>query len=368
MSSPGRGMLYQTVYKGISMTELEKTMFINENMTIEDAMRVIDQGGSKTVFLAGNGILKGSVTDGDVRRHLLRGGSVTENVCKIVNYSPKFFEENACVNYQKYMIESDLTAVPIVDQQMKIIRIERLKSRKEPVRKIGDDVPVVIMAGGLGTRLKPYTEIIPKPLIPIGSKTILERIFDKFEDYGCREKYVILNYKKKLIEAYFKEDSEYTALHFIEEPSFLGTAGGIKYTKDICKNDFFMTNCDVVVDADYYHIWEEHREKRNIITMVLANREYHVPYGTVETSDNGSVVCLREKPRVEYRVNTGMYLCNSKLLDYIGDSERIDMPDLIQRCLNAGERIGQITIDGNDWYDMGQPDELEKMKKRYEVL
>lgn len=350
------------------MIELEKAMLINENMTIEDAMRVIDQGISKTVFMVSDGVLKGSMTDGDVRRHLLKGGSVNESVCEIVNYKPKYFKENDCINYQKYMIDNELTAVPVVDEQMKIIRIERLKRKKKSIRKIRENVPVVIMAGGLGTRLKPYTEIIPKPLIPIGSKTILERIFDKFEEHGCNEKYVIINYKKKLIEAYFKEDSEYSDLYFIEEPSFLGTAGGIRYTKTICQDDFFMTNCDVVIDADYYSIWEEHRKKGNIITMVLANREYCVPYGTVETSDNGSVTCLREKPRVEYKVNTGMYLCNAKLLDYIDDSEKIDMPDLIQRCLNAGEKVGQVTIDGSDWYDMGQPDQLEKMKERYGEL
>lgn len=243
------------------MTELEKAMLINENMTIEDAMRVIERESSKTVFLINDGILKGSLTDGDIRRHLLKKGSLTENVCKIVNYHPRFFKKDDNVNYQKYMIENDLTAVPVVNNQMKIVRIERLINRKESVRKIEENIPVIIMAGGLGTRLKPYTEIIPKPLIPIGTKTILERIFDKFADYGCNKKYVIVNYKKKLIEAYFKEDSEYSDLHFIEEPSFLGTAGGIKYTKDICKDDFFMTNCDVVVDADYYYIWKEHRKK-----------------------------------------------------------------------------------------------------------
>jgi len=348
------------------MDELERKMFIDETMTIEDAMRVIDQGRSKTAFLVSNGVLKGSLTDGDIRRHLLKKGSLTESVCEIVNYCPKFFKENSNISYQNYMIENDLTAIPIVDEKMKIIRIERLKSREKPVQKIEENVPVIIMAGGLGTRLKPYTEIIPKPLIPIGSKTILERIFDKFEDFGCNKKYVILNYKKRLIEAYFKEDSQYKELHFIEEPFFLGTAGGIKYTEEVCKDDFFMTNCDVVVDADYYYIWKEHRKKGNIITMILANTEYCVPYGTVEISENGNVVCLREKPRIEYKVNTGMYVCNTKLLDYIDEAEVIDMPDLIQRCLYAGERIGQVTIDGNDWYDMGQPDQLEKMKKKYE--
>lgn len=350
------------------MTELEKKMIINVNMTVEDAMRAMDQGSFKTVFLVNDGILKGALTDGDVRRYLLKKGSLTENVCKIVNYHPIFFEENNTINYQKYMIDNDLTAIPIVDKQMKIVRIERLIRKMKPVRRIEEDIPVVIMAGGIGTRLKPYTEIIPKPLIPVGSKTILEHIFDKFEECGCKTKYVIINYKKKLIEAYFKEDSKYTDLYFIEEPFFLGTAGGIKYMKGICRKDFFMTNCDIVIDADYYLIWKEHKEKGNIITMVLASKEYCVPYGIVEISDTDKVVCLKEKPLLEYKVNTGMYLCNGKLLSYIENSEKIDMPDLIQRCINAGEKVGQVTIDGNDWYDMGQPDQLEKMKKRYEEL
>lgn len=347
------------------MTELEEKMIINENMTIEDAMKVIDQGISKTVFLVSDHILKGSMTDGDVRRHLLAGGTLQENVCKIINYNPHFFEEKNCVNYQKYMIENDLTALPIVDRQMRIIRIETLTEKKLPSPKIKEDVPVVIMAGGLGTRLKPYTEIIPKPLIPIGTKTILEHIFDKFEEYGCYKKYVVVNYKKKLIEAYFKEGSEYDKLYFIEEPSFLGTAGGMKYVQNVCRGNFFVTNCDIVVEANYYAIWNEHRVKGNVLTMVLANREYCVPYGTVEIGDDGNVVCLREKPRIVYKVNTGMYLCNSRIFDYIDDSEKIDMPDLIQRCLYAGEKIGQVTIDGSNWFDMGQPEELDNMKRQF---
>ncbi len=347
------------------MTELEEKMIISENMTIEDAMRVIDQGISKTVFLASNHILKGSMTDGDVRRHLLAGGMLQENVCRIINYKPHFFEENKCINYQKYMIENDLNALPIVDKQMRIIRIETLTGRKFDFHKLEEDVPVVIMAGGLGTRLKPYTEIIPKPLIPIGTKTILEHIFDKFEMNGCYKKYVVVNYKKKLIEAYFKEDNEYEELSFVEEPSFLGTAGGIKCVQDLCSGNFFVTNCDIVVEVSCHSIWQEHMVKGNILTMVLANREYCVPYGTVEIGNDGNVAYLKEKPKIEYRVNTGMYLCNSKIFDYIDDFEKIDMPDLIQRCLNAGERVGQVTIDEKDWYDMGQPDQLEKMQKRY---
>lgn len=347
------------------MTEIEDAMLISENITIEEAMKVINSGISQTLFLVKNGILKGSLTDGDVRRHLLSGGSLKEKVCEIVNYNPKYFFENSNINFQKYMIENVLTAIPIVDQQMKIIRIERLEGNKHFIRKIEEDIPVIIMAGGLGTRLKPYTEIIPKPLIPIGSKTILERIFDKFECYGCNRKYVIVNYKKNLIEAYFKEDSEYKNLQFIEETSFMGTAGGIQYTKAICKENFFMTNCDIIVDADYYNIWEKHKAEGSIVTMVLANKEYCIPYGTVEISNNGSVARLCEKPQMKYKVNTGMYLCNASILKYIGESEKIDMPDLIQRCIDAGERIGQVTVDANDWYDMGQPDLLEKMKERY---
>lgn len=338
-------------------------LIITSNMTMEEAMQVIDKGASKTVFLVEDGILKGVLTDGDVRRFLLRGGSIQDNVSLAVNYNPKFFYEKDTESSQEYMTKHMLTALPIVDEQMKLIRIDRLNGVSVH-REISADVPVIMMAGGLGTRLKPYTEIIPKPLIPIGPKTISEHILDRFVSYGCKRYYMILNYKKSLIEAYFKDIASYEGLGFVEEPFFMGTAGGIGLLKDQCSEDFFLVNCDILVDFDYYQVWMEHCKQGNIVTMVSARKKIAVPYGTVEADEEGRVSTLVEKPQLVYNVNTGMYLCNARVFQYLEENEKIDMPDLILRCIAEGERVGQVVIEENHWYDMGQPEELENMKKQ----
>lgn len=346
-------------------TKIPEKLIVDNNMSIKDAMHIIDEGGCKTAFFLEDGKLKGTITDGDVRRYFLKGGSIEDKADKIANHDPKFFYDWEKKDYKKYMIENMITALPIINNDGQLVRIEMLSESEFAVCKIDKTVPIVMMAGGLGTRLKPYTEIIPKPLIPIGEKTITEHIFDRFLLYGCDELYMIVNYKKQLIEAYFNDIEKYKNLSFIEEPFFMGTAGGISLLKDCLNADFFLINCDVLIDFDYYSIWKRHVEEKNIVTIVSAEKRIVIPYGTVSIGENETVCSLIEKPEIKYNVNTGMYLCNSKIYKYIDKNEKIDMPDLIKRCLHAGERIGNVLINEQDWYDMGQPKELKNMLNKF---
>jgi NDP-sugar pyrophosphorylase family protein len=312
--------------------------------------------------------LVGSLTDGDVRRYLIKGGDIDGNVECIVHRSPKFAYEGQKEDFQQVMLDNFLNVLPILDRDGKIVRIETLDSKKKSLgRRIDENVPVVMMAGGLGTRLKPYTDIIPKPLIPIGNKTITEHIFDRFAAFGCDEYIMVLNYKKSLIEAYFNDIEKYENMTFTEEPYFMGTAGGMGLLSDRLRKNFFLVNCDIVVDYDYYSIWKRHTEMDNIITIVAAEKKISVPYGTIDADDDGRVNGLVEKPQLVYNINTGMYVCNADIFKYMRKGEKIDMPDLIQRCIDAGENVGRVTIDEQDWYDMGQPKELELMKKRFGI-
>lgn len=341
---------------------------LRSDMTICEAMEIIDKNRQKTAFLVTDGKLAGSVTDGDVRRFLLQGGGIHDLVTNIVNYKPQYvYVGDEPADYKQYMMKRLVTALPVVDEDKVIIRVETLNSMSKILRTIHRDVPLVIMAGGLGSRLKPYTDIIPKPLIPIGDKTITEHILERFESYGCRQAYMIVNYKKKLIETYFNDNEQYPDIHFVEEPFFMGTAGGIRLLQKDLKENFFLVNCDILIDSDYYQIWEEHINKKNLITMVCAKLRIVIPYGTVTADQEDRVVALEEKPKWYYNVNTGMYICNARIFDYMKE-EKIDMPDLIQRCINAGERVGRFEIDESEWYDMGQPKELEKMKQRLGII
>ena len=171
-----------------------KKYLVTKEMSIYEAIKVIDKNAKKTAFLVEDDILLGAVSDGDLRRFLINKGDINDSVDKIVNYSPIYlYENNDVQDYSQFMIEHAITALPIVDENKRIVKIEFLTSKEQSVQKIELEVPVVIMAGGKGTRLKPYTDIIPKPLIPIGEKTITEHILDRYMRYGCNTYYVVVN-------------------------------------------------------------------------------------------------------------------------------------------------------------------------------
>jgi NDP-sugar pyrophosphorylase family protein len=226
------------------------------------------------------------------------------------------------------------------------------------------NVPVVIMAGGKGTRLYPYTQILPKPLIPIGEKTITELIMDHFEAFGCKHFDMIVNYKKNFIKSFFIDNEQKRNVDFIEEPQYLGTGGGLKLLEGKYEASFFVTNCDIIVEEDYSEIMKYHKSENNVITIVSAMKNVTIPYGTIEVSDTGQVIKLNEKPNFSFLTNTGFYVLEPHFLDMIPHNTFIHITDVIQRCINMGEKVGVYPISENAWMDMGQLEELEKMREK----
>ena len=227
-------------------------------------------------------------------------------------------------------------------------------------------VPVVMMAGGLGTRLYPYTKILPKPLIPVGEQPIAELIMDRFRDFGCRDFTMIVNYKRGMIKSYFSELEKDYAIHFADEDVFMGTGGGLCLLKDKIRSPFFFTNCDTLLDVDFGDLYEFHKNNGNLITMVCAFKHYTVPYGVVELGQDGNIAAMREKPELDFLTNTGVYVVEPRVVEEMRDGEAIGFPDVIDRYRAAGEKIGVYPIGENSWMDMGQLEELEKMRRKLE--
>ena len=216
------------------------------------------------------------------------------------------------------------------------------------------------MAGGKGQRLKPFTGILPKPLIPLGEKTITERIIMRFQKYGCNRFYMIVNYKKNFIKAYFADNEMNYNIQFVEEDKFLGTAGGLKLVQGKVTGDFFVSNCDILIDADYQEILEEHVRKQCVITLVCAHKKYQMPYGTVEGDEEGYVYNMQEKPVLSYNINTGLYVVNERFLEQIPQNTFVDMTELIKDCIKNKQKVGIYLIEEEQWLDTGQMEELEK--------
>lgn len=336
---------------------------VTEDKTILEVMKVIDHNAKGIAFVCKEGILLGVVTDGDIRRFILRRGKLDTCISEIANYNPKYVTNGDRIDYFTYMKQHSITALPIVTKNHKLLSIRFLYDNK-PILNKNLKVPVVIMAGGKGTRLYPYTQILPKPLIPIGDKSITEIIMDHFEAFGCKHFDMIVNYKKNFIKSFFMDNEIQRDIDFIEESDYYGTGGGLKLLEGKYSETFFVTNCDILIQEDYSEILKYHKEQHNIITLVAATKNVTIPYGTIELTSEGCVSKLKEKPSFSFLTNTGLYVLEPRFLEKIPKDTFIHITDVIQTCIDEGERVGIYPISENSWMDMGQMDELEKMRER----
>lgn len=342
--------------------DLER-FIVSEDASVIETMEKININSMQVAFVCEQGMMRAVVTDGDIRRHILRGGSLDEKIQRIANYHPHYIIDTALVDTKEFMLEHSINAVPIINKDGRLLSIEFL-NKKIVYDNTSLHIPVVIQAGGKGTRLKPYTQILPKPLIPIGDKTIIELIMERFERFSCDNFAVIVNYKKNFIKAYFTDSETKRNISFIDETVFMGTGGGLKLLAGKFSSTFFMSNCDIIIEEDYSKILAYHNERHNIITMLCAMKNFTIPYGTVEIDNDGHVLSLKEKPNYSFMTNTGFYVIEPRFLEKIPDNTFIHITDLIQKCINDGENVGMYPISENAWMDMGQMEELEKMRER----
>lgn len=338
-------------------------LFISPDSTIVDALEQLDATGKHTLLVVDDDRhLLGTLTDGDVRRVILRLGTLNATVRASYNDQPHFCSiehgEQASLMFDKYGID----AVPLVSLGGEVVDCvfrDGSCDAAEPRKSI--DVPVVMMAGGLGTRLYPYTKVLPKPLIPINDVPIAERIIDAFNRQGCDSFLLIVNHKKEMIKAYFNEIEHDYLVEFVDEDKFLGTGGGLCLIKDRVSDTFFLTNCDILVDTDFSKALELHLREGNAVTMIVSLKNYTIPYGTVEIDAGGGISAMLEKPSIPFLVNTGCYIVDRCALDYIQDGENIGFPDVIERCKNDGKKVGVYPVSEQSWLDMGQLDEMSNM-------
>lgn len=338
-----------------------KEFCIDVSVTVKEAMKAIDEAVPQIVFITKENRIIASLTDGDIRRFLLSGGNLDDLAVLAGNKDPltaKTKEEAMSLYHQKNFI-----AIPIINENQEFISIylgENIQKRQ----KMKLNIPIVINAGGKGTRLDPFTRILPKPLIPVGEKPIIEHIMDRFMEYGCQDFYMIVNYKKELMKAYFFDEDKKYQISWAEESKPLGTGGGLSLLKDKISSTFFFTTCDNLLLSNYDSILRFHREHKNHITVIGAYKTITVPYGVIEMGINGSIDSMIEKPEYSFLTNTGIYIVEPEVLADIEPEMSIGFPDIICMEKEKGRRVAVYPVSGNEWLDMGQMSELEKMGKR----
>lgn len=338
---------------------------VNEQNTLIEVMKQMGDVGSQILYVTRDGILQAAVSDGDIRRWILSKGELSAKIKEVANYHPIYIKQD--VSRQKamdIMKEKKITSIPIVDDELRILDICYWHDGVKKSISNTLDIPVVMMAGGLGTRLYPYTNILPKPLIPIGDIPISQRIIQQFAAYGCKDFHMIVNYKKNMIKAYYNEIEKDYNVFFVDEDTPLGTGGGLSLLKGKIDKTFVLTNCDILINADFAEIYKYHKEKNNVVTMVCSLQHFSVPYGVVEIDENGQIESMKEKPSMSFLTNTGCYIVEKEIIDDLEENVAIGFPDIIARYQEAGRNVGVFPISENDWQDMGQLDELEKMREK----
>jgi dTDP-glucose pyrophosphorylase len=351
-----------------------KSFLIDKEITIKQAMLQLTQRGTKILFIINDSQkLIGTLTDGDIRRGITRGVDLTAKIAEVMkenfisfNQEDENIKERAHGLMKEYLIEF----IPVLDNAGKIIDIISLYEDlvSEPTRHKSTlfDNPVIIMAGGRGTRLDPFTKILPKPLIPLGEKPIVEVIMDRFYERGFHNFKLVINHKKEMIKLYFSENKQPYELELIEENEYCGTVGGLCLLKGKIKDTFIFTNCDTLLDGDYSEFLNWHKEHRNILTIIGSHKEIAVPYGVLNMT-NGSLFEMIEKPKYDLFVNTGSYVMEPELIDYMVDNEKMDIDKLIAKLrLSGTEKVGVFPCWGR-WFDVGQWDEYKKTLKHLGV-
>lgn len=339
-----------------------RDFIIGTDISVADAMKQLEKSGQKIVFIAPDDRLVGVLTDGDIRRYLLAGRDLGANVMDAASKKPitvKGFHEETARNIVK---EKEISCVPMLDAGG---RIHALVFLNHTVHREIDpiDTPVVIMAGGYGTRLYPFTKILPKPLIPAGSITITEQILNRFKKFGCYDFYLVVNHKRNLIKSYFSEVDTGANLVFIDEDKPLGTGGGLSFLKGTFSTPVIVTYCDNIIEADYAEMLEQHRRDGNIFTMVCAKKTTEVPYGVVEEQE-GQMVSLKEKPTIELLTNAGLYVVSPEFIDMIPDNTFMPITDMVEQCLAEGKRVGVYTVDEECFIDIGQIEDLRCIEEK----
>ena len=352
--------------------KVNKKLIIDFDDSIIHALKRMDEVRSKMLLIFKNGSFYSILTIGDLQRAIIANKDMKSSLGKIVNRETKIYgrPDDDLDSIKSKMQEIRAEMMPVVDKEGNLIKIyywnDFFHDDIRGIDKKQVNIPVVIMAGGLGTRLKPLTNVLPKPLIPIGEKTILEVILDQFEKIGCTQFFLSVNYKDEMIRYYMSNLSHKYNIQYFKENKPLGTIGSVRLIKDKLNSPFFVSNCDILIDQDYLPVYDYHINNKNDMTIITSVKSFSIPYGVVESGSDGLLEALIEKPEYEYMINTGVYLLNPEVLEYIPENQLFHITHLMECVKQNGGRVGCFPISEQSWIDMGNWEEYEKIIKKNE--
>ncbi len=336
---------------------------LRKNSSIKEALEIIDKGAMRiAIVLDEDEKVVGTLTDGDIRRGLLSCLTLDSTIEGLYFKEPTL----ANINDSKELIiqkaiRKQIYQIPIVDDEGRVVKIEELSNLLKTNAKSNR---VILMAGGLGTRLHPLTQDVPKPLLKVGGKPILETIIENFAKYGFVNITISVNYKAEMIQEYFGDGATLGVnIEYIEETKRLGTAGALSLMQERPQEPFFVMNADLLTNVNFEHLLDFHMMERSVATMCVREYDYQVPYGVIET-DGSKIVSIEEKPIHKFFVNAGIYVLSPQVFEYIAKNEFYDMPTLFNTIVE--DKLKSISFPIHEyWLDIGRISDFEQAQNEY---
>lgn len=338
------------------LEELKVKRFFTVKQTLE---KINNNAKGMALVIDDTDKLLGTITDGDIRRAILKGSSLDESIENIYNSNCIFVNEKYTRTQVFEQLENKkLKLIPVVDKAGKVIDFLELddfiinyESNKENY--------VLIMAGGLGTRLRPLTDEIPKPMLKVGGRPILEIIIEQFKEKGFKNILLSVNYKSEIIENYFMDGKEFGVnIRYIKESKRMGTAGAIRLAEKYLDKPFFVINGDILTNVNFDSMFQFHKE--NDFSMTIGSRIYEmqIPYGVIN-ADDACITSLEEKPIIRFNVNGGIYFLSPEVIQYIPEDQFFDITELINLLIDNKKKIGSFPIH-EYWMDIGKIEDYYK--------
>jgi len=338
------------------------SFLIRSNCTITEALTQLDNvKGLGLVVIDENQNLVGSLTDGDIRRALVAGKKVSETIVDIIHKNPITASKSTSISELRTITaDKKIKVIPIVENN-KVVDIFKVDDEETK------SISVVIMAGGLGSRLKEHTKDTPKPMVDVGGKPVLERIIKNFTKVGFQNFFLSVNYKAEVIENYFKDGKAFDCkIQYVKETKRLGTAGSLSLLPKDLKGPIVVTNGDLLTLVDYRRLVTFHRQHKSPITICTRKFEFQVPFGVVNI-ENGQVQSIDEKPTQSFDVSAGVYVINSELFKYIPQDEYFDMPTFIDVLMKENIKADCFPMI-EQWIDIGQVSDLDYARSIYGAI
>jgi len=342
-----------------------KKISISPEATIKEAIETIDRGVMQIALVVENDRLLGTMTDGDIRRGFLSGRTLTDKIEGLYNTTPLTGTlDQAREDIVQLALTRGIKQLPILDDTGKLIGVEYIDDYLRGPKKSNT---IVLMAGGLGSRLRPLTADTPKPMLTVGSKPILETILESFSSYGFHNFYFSVNYKAEKIREYFNDGSQYGVnINYLNETTRLGTAGALSLLPKEIDEPIIVMNGDLLTNVNFERLLNYHLLAEADATMCVREYKLQIPYGVVET-EGATIQTIIEKPTQNFFVNAGIYVLSPAALEQIPENKHFDMPQLFQTLIEQKHKICSFPIT-DYWMDIGQPNDFDQANSEYDEV